>query len=84
MEKMIQEKENEIYKNIKEYFNLVSIKDLKPSSWRVPIGGGFYGADEVNDVVKCYLQGSLSIQKSVISELRLNGLKVNVVVACPK
>ena len=66
MEKMIQEKENEIYKNIKEYFNLVSIKDLKPSSWRVPIGGGFYGADEVNDVVKCYLQGSLSIQKSVI------------------
>ena len=65
MEKIIQEKEKEIYKNIEEYFNLVSIKDLKPSSWRVPIGGGFYGADEVNDVVKCYLQGSLSIQKSV-------------------
>ena len=67
MIKSIKEKEKEIYKNIKEYFDLISIKDLKPSSWRVPIGGGFYGADEVNGAVECYLHGSLSIQKSVAS-----------------
>ena len=65
MMKKAKEKEEQIYKSIEEYFELTSIKDLKPSSWRVPIGGGFYGADEVNEVIKCYLHGSLSIQKSV-------------------
>jgi len=59
-------KEQLVYKAIKEYFNEVSIEDLKPNSWKVPIGGGFYSDEEVNAVVKCYLHGSLSIQKPVV------------------
>jgi len=58
--------QNKIYDNIKEYFDTVSMKDIRPNSWRVPIGGGFYGHEEVNAVVKCYLNGSLSIQKPVM------------------
>ena len=54
-------RENIIYENIEKYFEETSINDIKPNSWKVPIGGGFYGADEVNAVVKCYLHGSLSI-----------------------
>ena len=59
-------RENIIYENIEKYFEETSINDIKPNSWKVPIGGGFYGADEVNAVVKCYLHGSLSIQTPVI------------------
>jgi len=66
MNKIIKQKENIIYDNIEDYFDNVSINDLKPNSWKVPIGGGFYGAEEVNAVVKCYLHGSLSIQKLVV------------------
>ena len=55
-----------IYNHIEKYFDTVSPKDLRPNSWKVPIGGGFYGANEVNEVIKCYLHGSLSIQKPVI------------------
>tara|TARA_B100001996_G_scaffold357206_1_gene321009 strand:- start:71 stop:1327 length:1257 start_codon:yes stop_codon:yes gene_type:complete len=60
------DKEQSVYKAVEEYFDEVSIEDIKPNSWKVPIGGGFYGAEEVNAVVKCYLHGSLSIQKPVI------------------
>ena len=67
MVKDIEKKEAQIYENVKEYFDNVSVQDLKPSSWKVPIGGGFYGADEVNDVIRCYLHGSLSIQKPVMN-----------------
>ena len=45
------DKEQSVYKAVKEYFDEVSIEDIKPNSWRVPIGGGFYGAEEVNAVV---------------------------------
>ena len=62
----VKEKEDKIYNNIKDYFDSVSINDLKPISWKVPIGGGVYGAEEGNAVVECYLHGSLSIQKPVI------------------
>jgi len=58
--------EKSIYKSITKYFNTVSVKDLRPNSWKVPIGGGYYGAEEVNEVVKCYLHGSLSVQTPVI------------------
>jgi len=60
------DKEQSVYKAVEEYFDEVSIEDIKPNSWRVPIGGGFYGAEEVNAVVKCYLHGSLSIQEPVV------------------
>jgi len=56
----------EIFQNIKEYFETISTDDIKPSKWKVPIGGGFYGHDEVNAVLECYLNGSLSIQKPVV------------------
>ena len=29
--------QNKIYDNIKEYFDTVSMKDIRPNSWRVPI-----------------------------------------------
>lgn len=58
--------ENAVYDSVKKYFDSVSIKDIRPNSWKVPIGGGFYGHEEVIEVVKCYLNGSLSIQKPVI------------------
>ena len=58
--------EKSIYESITKYFDTVSVKDLRPNSWKVPIGGGYYGAEEVNEVVKCYLHGSLSIQTPVI------------------
>jgi len=54
-----------IFDGIVEYFAHVDPNDLKPSNWKVPIGGGFYDDREVNAVVNCYLNGSLSIQKSV-------------------
>ena len=60
------DKEKLVYSAVQDYFNEVSIEDIKPNSWRVPIGGGFYGAEEVNAVLECYLHGSLSIQKPVI------------------
>ena len=59
-------RKNIIYENIEKYFDEVSIEDIKPNSWKVPIGGGFYGAEEVNAVVECYLNGSLSIQEPVM------------------
>ena len=59
-------KEDIVYKSIEDYFDAVSLEDLKPNSWKVPIGGGFYGYEEVKEVVKCYLRGSLSIQKPVM------------------
>ena len=54
-----------IFDCIVEYFEHVDPNDLRPSNWKVPIGGGFYDDREVNAVVDCYLNGSLSIQKSV-------------------
>ena len=63
---MIENIQNKVYDSIKEYFDSISMKDIRPNPWRVPIGGGFYGHEEVNEVVKCYLNGSLSIQKPVI------------------
>ena len=56
----------EIYTNIQKYFESISLEDLKPSKWKVPIGGGFYDHNEVNSVIECYLNGSLSIQKPVV------------------
>ena len=64
-EKSAHSLKKEIFQKIKEYFEVISIDDIKPSKWKVPIGGGFYGHDEVNSVVECYLNGALSIQKSV-------------------
>jgi|TARA_R110002012_G_scaffold249910_5_gene427563 CDP-6-deoxy-D-xylo-4-hexulose-3-dehydrase len=58
--------ETKIYNAIEEYFNNVSNDDLKPSNWKVPIGGGYYDHNEVAAVVECYLHGSLSIQKPVV------------------
>lgn len=58
--------QKKVYDSIKDYFDKVSMKDIRPNSWKVPIGGGFYGHEEVNEVVKCYLNGSLSIQKPVM------------------
>ena len=59
-------KEHLVYDAIRDYFDEISIEDIKPNSWKVPIGGGFYGAEEVNAAVECYLNGSLSIQEPVI------------------
>ena len=56
----------EIYTNIQKYFESISLEDLKPSKWKFPIGGGFYDHNEVNSVIECYLNGSLSIQKPVV------------------
>ena len=61
----MKEIKKKIHRNIDEYFDNVSMIDLKPNSWKVPIGGGFYGADEVKAVIDCYLTGALSIQKPV-------------------
>jgi len=63
---LIKRKENIIYNGIDDYFDNITINDLKPNSWKVPIGGGFYGKEEVKEVIKCYLHGSLSIQKPVM------------------
>ena len=65
-EESIDSLKKEIFQNIKKYFETISIEDIKPSKWKVPIGGGFYGHDEVNSVLECYLNGSLSIQKPVV------------------
>tara|TARA_R100000008_G_scaffold81831_1_gene65481 strand:+ start:11196 stop:12479 length:1284 start_codon:yes stop_codon:yes gene_type:complete len=54
-----------IYANVQKYFENISFEELKPSKWKVPIGGGFYDHNEVNSVIECYLNGSLSIQKPV-------------------
>ena len=59
-------KEHSVYDAIRDYFDEISIEDIKPNSWKVPIGGGFYGAEEVNAAVECYLNGSLSIQEPVM------------------
>ena len=58
--------ENKIYELVEEYFHSISAEDLKPSNWKVPIGGGYYDENEVNAALKCYLHGSLSIQNSVV------------------
>jgi len=50
---------------VKDYFKQISNDDLKPPNWKVSIGGGFYGEEEVNAVVECYLHGSLSRQGTV-------------------
>tara|TARA_Y100000310_G_scaffold313849_1_gene362659 strand:+ start:3345 stop:4628 length:1284 start_codon:yes stop_codon:yes gene_type:complete len=55
----------EIFENVTRYFQNISLDDIKPSKWKVPIGGGFYDQNEVNAVIDCYLNGSLSIQKPV-------------------
>ena len=54
---MIENIQNKVYDSIKEYFDSISMKDIRPNPWRVPIGGGFYGHEDVNEVVKCYLNG---------------------------
>ena len=41
MKEIIKQKENIIYDKIEDYFSNISINDLKPNSWKVPIGGGF-------------------------------------------
>lgn len=58
--------EKEIYKKIKDYFRISDPQKRHPSPWRVPIGGSFYDAKEVNAVLECYLKGWLSIQKKVV------------------
>jgi len=60
------EKEEKIYKLVENYFDDVTNDDLRPPKWKASIGGGYYGADEVNAVIGCYLKGLLSTQKPVI------------------
>ncbi|MFT5036460.1 MAG: CDP-6-deoxy-D-xylo-4-hexulose-3-dehydrase [Candidatus Azotimanducaceae bacterium] len=60
------EKEQDIYKRVEEYFSEITREEMIPSHFKVPIGGGYYGSDEVNAAIKCYLHGFLSTQKPVI------------------
>lgn len=62
---MNNEKEREIYKSIEQYFQNADPKARRPSSWRVPIGGSFYDAREVNAVLECFFRGWISVQKKV-------------------
>tara|TARA_B110000027_G_C16089717_1_gene287802 strand:+ start:205 stop:1506 length:1302 start_codon:yes stop_codon:yes gene_type:complete len=55
-------KKKKIFKEVKNYFKDIDPKKIKPSKWKVPIGGGYYNSKEVNSVINCYLKGHLSTQ----------------------
>ena len=59
------ELKTDINRLIEKYFKEINLNTLKASSWRVPIGGGYYDHKEVIAVLNCYLNGELSIQNSV-------------------
>jgi CDP-6-deoxy-D-xylo-4-hexulose-3-dehydrase len=57
--------EKEIFEKISEYFSKLNNDDMRPTSWKAPIGGGYYDDKEVIESLKCLLHGKLSTQETV-------------------